>query len=69
MVLDLGRSLNLVLIAIITYWAAALLIWNTRRHALTKSDAIFLRFGFFIVVLLTAIIGPLATHYVYYDGK
>lgn len=68
MVLDLGRSLNLVLIATMAYWATALVIWNTRRYSLTKADVIFLRYGFFIVVPLTAVIGSMATNYIFYHG-
>lgn len=66
LILDLGISFNLVLISTIAYWAAALMIWHSRKESLTKFDSLYLRYGFFIVVLITLVLGPMATYYIYF---
>lgn len=69
LILDLGISFNLVLISTIAYWAAALMIWYSRKESLTTFDSFYLRYGFFMVVLITLVLGPLATYYIYFGHR
>jgi hypothetical protein len=57
--LDFGRSFRVCAIAALGYWATvAMMMWR-RRQSPTRSDLIFLRYGFWFLILLTSIAVPI----------
>ena len=53
MVLDGGDIFNMCLIALVAFWVGALIIGVRRPQTPTRSDLVFIRFGYFPLCVLT----------------
>jgi hypothetical protein len=51
--------MRLMLIAIVAYWALAIAIWRRREKGLSREDLFLLKWGFYIVFIVTYGLAPL----------
>ena len=58
--LDFGRSFRVCAIAALGYWATVAMIMWRRQQSPTRSDLIFVRYGFWFLILLTWIAAAIA---------
>lgn len=59
LVLDTGQALHICVVAVAGYWPMVAIIVLRRRYSPTPSDLLVIRYGFFVVYALAAVLGSI----------